>query len=55
MVEPIHVHIVATKHVMRYLKGTLHCRLIYTADSEFRLCGYINSNWEGSVVDRKRT
>ena len=43
MVEPIHVHLVAPKHVMRYLKGTLDCGLIYIADSEFRLCGYIDS------------
>ena len=40
MVEPIHVHLVATKHVMRYLKGTLDYGLTYAADREFRLCGY---------------
>ena len=55
MVEPIHVHLVATKHVMRYLKGTLDYGLIYTVDCEFRLCGYTDSNWAGSVEDRKRT
>ena len=51
MVDPRHVHIVATKHVMRYLKGTLDCGLIYIADSEFRLYGYTDSDWEGSVED----
>ena len=44
MMEPQHVHIVATKHLMRYLKGTLDCGLIYIAESEFRLCGYTNSD-----------
>ena len=44
MVDPRHVHIVATKHVMRYLKGTSDCGLRYTTDSEFRLCGYIDSD-----------
>ena len=33
MVEPRHVHLVAAKHVMRYLKGTLDCGLTYTTDS----------------------
>ena len=55
MVEPQHVHLVASKHVMRYLKGTLDCGLRYTADSEFRSCGYIDSDWARSVKDRKRT
>ena len=55
MVEPRHVHLVATKHIIRYLKGTLDCGLIYIADSEFRVCGYIDSNWAGSVEDRKTT
>ena len=55
MVKPRHVHIVATKHAMRYLKGTLDCGLTYAVDCEFRLCGYIDSDWEGSVEDKKRT
>ena len=53
MVEPKHVHLVATKHVMRYLKGTLDCGLIYAVDSEFRLYGWDDLDWEGSVEDRK--
>ena len=55
MVEPIHVHLVATKHVMRYLKGTLDCGLGYTCDNEFLLCGYTDSNWARSVEDIKNT
>ena len=55
MVEPRHVHLVAAKHVMRYLKGTLDCGLRYTADSEFTLCGYTDSDWVGSVENRKST
>ena len=51
--EPQYVHIVAAKHVMRYLKGTLDCGLRYTADSEFKLCGYTDSDWVGSVEYRK--
>ena len=32
MVEPRHVHLVAEKHVMRYLKVTLDCGLRYAVD-----------------------
>ena len=40
---------------MRYLKGTLDYGLTYAVDREFRLCGYTNSDWVGSVEDRKST
>jgi uncharacterized membrane protein len=55
LVESRHVHLVATKHVMRYLKGTLYYGLCYTGDHEFRLCGYFDSDWAGNVLDRKST
>jgi hypothetical protein len=55
LVEPRHVHLVVGKHVMRYLKGTLEFGLCYNGDHDFRLIGYIDSNWAGSVSDRKRT
>jgi hypothetical protein len=32
LVEPRHVHLVAAKHVMRYLKGMLDFGLCYTRD-----------------------
>jgi hypothetical protein len=41
LVESRHVHIVATKHMMRYLKGTLDFGLYYTRDHDFRLYIYI--------------
>ena len=40
MVEPVHVYLVATKHVMRYLKGTLDYGLRYAVDGEIKLHGY---------------
>jgi hypothetical protein len=55
LVEPIRVHLMAAKHVMRYLKGTLDYGLCYTRDHDFRLCGYTDSDWAGSVSDRKST
>jgi hypothetical protein len=55
LVEPRHVHLVAAKNVMRYLKGTLDYGLSYDGDHNFTLSGYTNSDWVGSVSDRKST
>jgi hypothetical protein len=55
LVEPRHVHLVAAKHVMRYLKGTLDCGLSYGGDHDFILSGYTDLDWPGSVSDRKIT
>jgi hypothetical protein len=55
LVEPRHVHLVSTKHVMRYLKGTIDCALSYDGDHDFTLSEYIDSDCVGSVSDRKRT
>ena len=54
MVESRHVHFLA-KHVMRYLKGTIDYGINYTRDHDFRLYGYTDSNWVGSVSNRKST
>lgn len=55
MVDPRQVHLIVAKHVLRYLKGTIDYGLRYVADCEFRLVGYTDSNWAGSVTDRKST
>jgi hypothetical protein len=55
MVKPRHVHLIAEKHVMRYLKGTIDYGLRYISDREIRLQGYTDSDWVGSVTDRKST
>jgi hypothetical protein len=55
LVEPRRAHIVAAKHVMRYLEGTLDFGLSYNGDQDFRLSGYIDSDWVGSVYDKKST
>ena len=53
MVEPKHVHMIATKHVMRYLKGTIEYGIKYDVDCEFTLQGYFDSDWAGNVTDQK--
>ena len=47
--------LVATKHVMRYLKGTIDCVLIYDGDHDFTLSGYTDADWAGSVSDGRNT
>ena len=53
LVQPRRVHLVAAKHVMRYLKGTIDFGLYYK--HEYRLYGYIDVDWAGSISDRKIT
>ena len=36
------------------MKGTVDYGLRYTRDHDFRLYGYADSDWEGSVLDMKR-
>jgi hypothetical protein len=55
MVEPRHVHWIATKHVLRYLHGTIAYGLRYVLDGEVKLQGYTDFDWAGSVVDREST
>ena len=49
LVEPRHVHLVATKHVKGYLKGTIDYGLSYTRDNDFKLYGYTYLSLDGSV------
>jgi hypothetical protein len=49
------MHWVATKHVLRYLRGTDGYDLRYASSIDMRLQGYGDSNWAGSRVDRKST
>jgi hypothetical protein len=55
MVEPRQVHWVAAKHVLRYLQGTVGFGLKYVKDNGVRLHGYLDSDWEGSVIDKGNT
>jgi transposase InsO family protein len=55
LVEPRRVHLVAAKHVMRYLKGTIDYGLIYDGDHDFTLSGYTDADWAGSVSNRENT
>ena len=55
MSDPKHIHLVAAKHVLRYVRGTITYGLRYTSSSGVLLSGYSDSDWAGSAVDRKST
>ena len=50
-----HVHLIASKHILMYLKGTTDYGLKYEANQKINLEGYVDSNWVGSAIDRKST
>ena len=54
-VEPKHDHWIATKHIIRYLQGTLIYRLEYDRRNDVHLIGYTNSYWGGSQQDGRST
>ena len=55
LVQSRRVHLATAKHVMRYLKGTINFGLYYDGSDEYRLYGYIDADWAGSISDRKIT
>ena len=55
MCEPRQMHWMVAKHVLRYLRGTVGYGLRYTSSSDLTLVNYSDSDWDGSVDDRKNT
>jgi len=55
MVEPKRAHWAATKHVLRYIQGTVEHGLLYTRGSDIRLSGFTDVDLAGSSVDWKST
>ena len=45
LVQPRRVHLIAAKHVMRYMKGTIDFGLYYDGSHEYRLYGYTDVDW----------
>ena len=55
LMDPRHVHLVAAKHVLRYLKGTVDYGLKYDANKNIYLHSYVDSDCVGSTTNRKST
>ena len=45
-----HAHLIAAKHILRYLKGTVDYGLNYDANQKINLEGYVDSDWAGSTL-----
>ena len=55
MVKPTKLFWNASKHVLRYLRGTSGYGLWYRQKYEVKLCGFTDTDWAGSPMDRKST
>ena len=55
LTDPRHVHLIPTKHILRYLKGTVDYGLNYEANQKINLEGYVDSDWASSAIDTKST
>ena len=54
LMDARHVHLMVSKHAVRYLKGTIEYGLKYEENQKINLEGYVDSDWAGSAIDRKR-
>ena len=55
LTDPRNVHLIAAKHILRYLRGTVDYGLKYDVNQKINLEGYVDSDWAGSAIDRKST
>lgn len=55
MNSPTKHHYGAAKRILRYVAGTLDYGIWYTQVSEFKLIGFTDSDWAGSLDDRRST
>ena len=53
--DPNESHLITTKRIFIYLKGTQYLGLWYPKDSGFDLVGYSDSDYAGCRIDRKST
>eukprot|EP00253_Pinus_taeda_P007023 PITA_07023 len=55
MERPKEAHWQAAKRILRYVKGTKSFGILYNVSEHSDLVGYTDSDWAGSVDDRKST
>ena len=44
LIDPRHVHLIAAKHILRYLRGTIDYGLKYEVNQKINLEGYVDSD-----------
>ena len=47
-----HVHLIAAKHILRYLKGTIEYGIKYDMDHKINLEGYVDLDWAVPLIGR---
>ena len=55
LIDLRHVHLVAAKHILRYLRSTVDYGLKYEANQNINLKGYVDLDWAICAIDRKST
>ena len=50
-----HVHLISTKNILTYLRGTINYGLKYEVNQKINLEGYVDSDWASSAIDRNST
>jgi hypothetical protein len=53
MEQPKEMNWKYAKWIFRYLRGTFGYGLVYRSTEDFRMIGYIDSDWVGCMDDRK--
>ena len=50
LTNPRHVHLIAAKHILRYLRGTVDYGLKYEANQKINLEGYVDLDWAVPLI-----
>ncbi|KAL5794299.1 hypothetical protein ACOSP7_002893 [Xanthoceras sorbifolium] len=45
------IHLIAAKRILRYIKGTVNYGVKFEKCQSFKLCGFSDSDWAGSIDD----
>ena len=53
--KPAKIHWMALKHMLRYLKGTMHYGISYKREESNNCVGFSDADWAGNINDRKST
>ncbi len=55
MQTPQKPHLDVVKHILRYIKHILQCRIFYEAKSWLQVHGYMDADWVGNVSNKRST
>lgn len=53
--NPSHQHTEVVKTILKYMKGSKHCRITYDSQEKLLIKGYSDSVWAGDLASQKST